>query len=122
VPENSQESGDEILFCFVIALGYALMAKEARMDMQAQLLTVRRAAERLSIAERTARQWIAAGRLPVVRLARRCVRVPAEAVERLARGEQPDQGPGVDHAGRSTPKPKSYSQGAATSCGLRARS
>ncbi|MEW6269737.1 MAG: helix-turn-helix domain-containing protein [Thermodesulfobacteriota bacterium] len=53
----------------------------------AALLTVRAAAERLAIAERTARQWIATGRLPVVRLARRCVRVPSEAVERLARGE-----------------------------------
>lgn len=53
----------------------------------AALLTVRDAAQRLSIAERTARQWIATGRLPVVRLARRCVRVPADAVERIARGD-----------------------------------
>jgi len=52
-----------------------------------RLLTVRAAADRLAIAERTARKWIASGRLPVVRLARRCIRVPAAAVERLARGE-----------------------------------
>lgn len=57
----------------------------------AALLTVRDAAQRLAIAERTARAWIATGRLPVVRLARRCVRVPTEAVEQLVRGESADE-------------------------------
>lgn len=54
------------------------------------LLSVKEVSRRLAIAERTVRAWIATGRLPVVRLARRCVRVPAEAVERIARGEAAD--------------------------------
>ena len=66
--------------------GSAIM--EAQMHA---LMTVRDAAARLAIAERTARHWIATGRLPVVRLARRCVRVPAEAVERIAQGQPADE-------------------------------
>lgn len=52
------------------------------MPVTPRLLTVAQVAEALAMKDRTIRAWIAAGRLPVIRIGV-SVRVPAEAVERL---------------------------------------
>jgi excisionase family DNA binding protein len=46
------------------------------------LLTVPQAAERLGIAQKTCWAWVYARRLPVTRLGR-CVRIPADALNRM---------------------------------------
>lgn len=51
--------------------------------MTAPLLTIHDVAERLNVSERTVRAWVAAGRLAVVRLGPRCVRIEPDEVERL---------------------------------------
>lgn len=51
--------------------------------MTAPLLTADQVAARLNVSVRTVRAWVAAGRLPVVRLGRRCVRIELHEVERL---------------------------------------
>jgi DNA binding domain, excisionase family len=52
------------------------------MKHHSSLLTVRETAERLNLREGTIRAWLAAGRLPKVKLGR-ATRVPADAVEAL---------------------------------------
>lgn len=47
------------------------------------LLTVRQAAHRLGIAERTCWAWLYARRVPVTRLGNRCVRIPLGALENM---------------------------------------
>lgn len=47
------------------------------------LLTIPDVAARLNVSERTVRAWIAAGRLAVVRLGPRCVRIEPDEVERM---------------------------------------
>lgn len=47
------------------------------------LLTVEDVAMRLNVSVRTVRAWIAAGRLPVLRFGRRCMRIEPAEVERL---------------------------------------
>lgn len=47
------------------------------------LLTTREAFRRLGIAERTGRSWIAAGRLPVIRLSSRCLRIDERDLTRF---------------------------------------
>ena len=56
-----------------------------------QLLKVKEAAERLRVSPRTLWAMVAAGRLAVVRLGRRSVRVDARDLERLV--EQSREGP-----------------------------
>ncbi|MGE0190439.1 MAG: helix-turn-helix domain-containing protein [Planctomycetota bacterium] len=51
--------------------------------MTTPLLTIPDVASRLNVSVRTVRTWVAAGRLPVVRLGRRCVRVEPAEVERM---------------------------------------
>lgn len=51
--------------------------------MTAPLLTIPDVAARLNVSERTVRAWVAAGRLAVVRLGPRCVRIEPGEVERL---------------------------------------
>jgi excisionase family DNA binding protein len=52
-------------------------------DSKAKLLTVAEAAERLALKESTVRAWLLARRLAKVRVGRRAVRIPVDAVERL---------------------------------------
>lgn len=52
------------------------------------LLTVREVAERLRISERTARAWLAAGRLERVRLSARAIRVRESSLAALLAGER----------------------------------
>ena len=47
-----------------------------------RLLTLREAASRLGISERTLRAWAASGRMPCVRLSSRCVRVDPRDLEK----------------------------------------
>ena len=51
--------------------------------MTTPLLTIPDVAARLNVSERTVRAWIAAGRLAVVRLRPRCVRIEPDEVERM---------------------------------------
>ncbi|MCA9313877.1 MAG: helix-turn-helix domain-containing protein [Planctomycetes bacterium] len=51
--------------------------------MTTPLLTIPDVAARLNVSERTVRAWIAAGRLAVVRLGPRCVRIEPDEVERM---------------------------------------
>lgn len=53
------------------------------MDAQPLLITIAEAARRLSVSSDTIRRMIAKGELPMVRIGR-LVRIPAEAVDRLA--------------------------------------
>lgn len=48
-----------------------------------QLRTVREACERLDVAERTMRKWIADRRIAIVRLGGRYVRIPEKEIERV---------------------------------------
>lgn len=59
--------------------------------MTVRLLTVREAAERLSLSPRQVRRLIAWGQLRAVRLGR-AVRVPEGELERLAEGQLDDDG------------------------------
>jgi excisionase family DNA binding protein len=51
-----------------------------------RLLTVAEAREFLGVADRTIRSWIAGGRLPVVRLSSRCLRVRQADLDAFVRG------------------------------------
>ena len=57
-----------------------------------QLLTYSQATRRLGVAGRTLRGWVAAGRIRVVRLSRRTVRIEEEELLRFIR-ENRDGGP-----------------------------
>jgi excisionase family DNA binding protein len=54
-----------------------------RKSLTDTLLTVRQAAQRLGIAERTCWTWLYARRVPVTRLGNRCVRIPSGALEKM---------------------------------------
>ncbi len=58
-----------------------LRSEGMRLDCERLLLTLPEAAKALSVATRTVRRLIERGELPKVKVAR-CVRVPAEAVQR----------------------------------------
>ena len=47
------------------------------------LLTVAEASKRLGVSERTFRTWAAAGRIALVRLSPRCIRVQPEELDRF---------------------------------------
>jgi excisionase family DNA binding protein len=53
--------------------------------MTARLLTKAATADLLSVSVRQVERWIRAGRLGVVRLGPRCVRVPVSSIDRLQR-------------------------------------
>ena len=55
-----------------------------------RLLTVRDAVERLNVTERTLRAWLAAGKLPAVRLSARCIRIRPEDLEAFIEGRRDD--------------------------------
>jgi excisionase family DNA binding protein len=57
--------------------------EEGGMNSREKLLTVAEAAERLALKESTIRAWLLARRLVKVRVGRRAVRIPLDAVERL---------------------------------------
>lgn len=52
-------------------------------DRQRELISVREGARRLGIEPRTLRGWLAAGRLPAVRLSARCVRIDPDDLAAL---------------------------------------
>lgn len=57
-----------------------------------QLLTVAEVAARLRVSRPYAYKLIAQGRLPAIRLGERCVRVPAEELERVLRERLEESG------------------------------
>ncbi|MBL4849114.1 MAG: helix-turn-helix domain-containing protein [Planctomycetes bacterium] len=50
------------------------------------LLKVPEVSDHLGVSQRTVRGWIASGKLPVVRLSARCVRIRPEDLEALIEG------------------------------------
>lgn len=50
-----------------------------------KLLRVVEVAERLNLRESTVRSWLHEGRLPRVKIGRKAVRIPEEAVEKIIR-------------------------------------
>lgn len=62
----------------------------SEVDRSDQLLTVKQLAELLGIAPASVYHWISAGRLPVIRLSKRCVRFRrSEIFSMLAKLNQP---------------------------------
>ncbi|MEQ8848692.1 helix-turn-helix domain-containing protein [Botrimarina sp.] len=66
----------------------ALPASAVLVDQQAvrrKLLTYRQAAEYLAVSERSIFEWVAAGHITPTRLAKRCVRISVDELDRVAR-------------------------------------
>ena len=52
-------------------------------DTEYSLLTVRQAAERLSVTEAAIRRWLLERRIASVKVGRRLIRIPASEIQRL---------------------------------------
>lgn len=87
--------------------------------MNARLLTIQQAAERLRVSRRTVRRLVDEGRLPVIRmgLTARGWRIDPLAVERFIREEQ-ERWPSRKHPTPATPRVRGSSSSTGTAAAL----